>query len=160
MLKLVLHTSNNVLGIVEFAYVEGVTGCSLTISNSLKHASVNCTAEFAICKAENFGLQVPKSDVIEICISKHCVHFFGWFQTWKHTSYFARFSSKLNHAQRCYVWFLRMEFFKFIQMMCHHQRNLGIKFQLNRSNRLEMCRDYIYYNCIILECKLNYGYHN
>ncbi len=45
------------------------------------------------------------------------------------------------------VQFLRME--TFIQMMRHHPRNLGFKFQLNRFSCLDTRRDYVSKKCII-----------
>ena len=34
----------------------------------------------------------------------------------------------------------------FIQMMCHHRRNIGLKFQLKQSCHLDTWRAYAYYN--------------
>ena len=44
--------------------------------------------------------------------------------------------------------FLRIEFF--IQMICHHPRNLYFKFQLNQSNHLDKSRDDVYCNRLYL----------
>ena len=55
--------------------------------------------------------------------------------------------------KRCLVQFLRMEFC--IQMICHHLKYLGFKFQLNQINRLDTGRDNIFCNCLYtLLCKL------
>ncbi len=51
------------------------------------------------------------------------------------------------------VRFLRMEFF--IQMTCHHPRNLGFKFQSNGSKHLDARNDYVYCHC---RYHCNYSY--
>ncbi len=38
----------------------------------------------------------------------------------------------------------------FFQMMRHHLKYLGFKFHLNRLNRLDTRRDYVFYNCLYL----------
>ncbi len=48
------------------------------------------------------------------------------------------------------VRFLRLEIF--IHMMRHNQKNLGFKFQLNQSNRLDMRRDKVFCKCLIPYC--------
>ena len=57
--------------------------------------------------------------------------------------------------QSCMVRFLRIEFL--IQMMHHHQRNLGFKFWLNYSHHLDIWRDYVLNITIVhtLLCELN-----
>ncbi len=48
-----------------------------------------------------------------------------------------------------------------IQMMHYHPRNLCFRFHLNRSNRLDVCTDYVYFIiAYILLCRFKYGCHN